>query len=124
LRQAELQRLCHYTNETIVERCSCDPTGSEEPHNAIHQGNSSRYRLKAWGGISNVAHTMVHGQHSMNGLLGATDAKLKKGLSLVVPLALWHQGMMLARARSRDASKKAAEFGVMISLRARVTWKD
>jgi hypothetical protein len=54
----------------------------------------------------------------MNGLLGATDAKLKKGLSLVVPLALWHQGMMLARARSRDASKKAAEFGVMISLRS------
>jgi hypothetical protein len=39
---------------------------------------------------------MFHGQHSMNGLLEATDAKLKEELSLIVRLALWQQGMMLA----------------------------
>jgi DNA repair exonuclease SbcCD ATPase subunit len=65
-----------------------------------------------------VARTMFHGQHSMNGLLEATDAKLKEELSLVVPLALWKQGTTLARARSRNVSKKAAEFGVMVSLRS------
>ena len=65
-----------------------------------------------------VARSMFHGQHTMNGLLEATDAKFKEELSLIVPLALWQQGTTLARARSRDASKRADEFGGMISLRS------
>jgi len=65
-----------------------------------------------------LARTMFHGQFAMNGLLEATDAKLKEELSLVVPLSLWQQGATVARAKSREASKKSAEFEGMISLRS------
>ena len=65
-----------------------------------------------------VARTMFHGQFAMNGLLEATDAKLKEELSLIVPLSLWQHGATLARAKSREASKKSAEFEGMISLRS------
>lgn len=64
-----------------------------------------------------MARTMFHGQHSINGLLEATDVSLKEELSLVVPLSMWQQGASLARAKSREASKKASEVGGMIQLR-------
>jgi hypothetical protein len=59
-----------------------------------------------------------HGQFAMNGLLEATDVKLKEELSLVVPLSLWQQGVTLARAKSREASKKLSEFEGMIRVRS------
>ena len=65
-----------------------------------------------------VARTMFHGQFAMNGLLEATDAKFKEELALVVPLSVWQQGATVARAKSRDASKKSAEFEGMIRLRS------
>ena len=53
----------------------------------------------------------------MNEILEATDAKLKEELSLVVPLTLWQDAAKLARARSREAARKASELSGMISLR-------
>jgi DNA repair exonuclease SbcCD ATPase subunit len=64
-----------------------------------------------------LSRTIFHGQHSQNELLEATDAKLKEELSVVVPLGLWQEGATMARAKSRDASKKAAELTGMINLR-------
>lgn len=69
-------------------------------------------------GTQIVARTMFHGQFAMNGLLEATDARFKEELSLIVPLSLWQQGATTARAKSREASKKSAEFEGMISLRS------
>ena len=60
---------------------------------------------------------MFHGQFAMNGLLEATDAKLKEELSLVVPLDIWQEGALVARAKSREASKKSSEFEGMVRLR-------
>jgi hypothetical protein len=54
----------------------------------------------------------------MNGLLEATDAKLKEELSLVVPLNIWQEGVSIARANSREASKKSSEFEGMVHLRS------
>ncbi len=53
---------------------------------------------------------MFHGQFAMNGLLEATDAKVKEELSLVVPLNIWQEGVSIARANSDEASKKSSEF--------------
>ena len=64
-----------------------------------------------------LTRTMFHGQHSLNEILETTDAKLKEELSLVVPLALWQEAAKLARARSREAARKASELTGMISLR-------
>ena len=61
---------------------------------------------------------MFHGQFAMNGLLEATDAKLKEELSLVVPLNIWQEGVSIARANSREASKKSSEFEGMVHLRS------
>jgi chromosome segregation ATPase len=65
-----------------------------------------------------LARTMFHGQFAMNGLLEATDAKLKEELSLVVPLNIWQEGVSIARANSREASKKSSEFEGMVHLRS------
>jgi len=58
-----------------------------------------------------------HGQHGINDLLEATDAKLKDELSLLVPLDLWQQAASIARLKSRQAKKKIDEFEGMIRLR-------
>ncbi|KAG7352086.1 SMC domain containing protein [Nitzschia inconspicua] len=50
--------------------------------------------------------SIFHGQHGMNDLLEATDAKLKEELSLVVPVDLWQTAATIARARTRDAKKQ------------------
>lgn len=65
-----------------------------------------------------VARTMFHGQFAMNGLLEATDIKFKEELSLLVPLSLWQQGATTARAKSREAANKSAEYEGMIRLRS------
>jgi DNA repair exonuclease SbcCD ATPase subunit len=65
-----------------------------------------------------LARTMFHGQHALNGLLEATDAKLKDELSLLVPLGLWQDIATLARAKARESGKRASEFNGMISMRA------
>jgi len=64
-----------------------------------------------------LARTMFHGQHSMNELLEATDAKLKEELSLVVPLELWQTAAGHTRMRVRDTTKRVSELQGMISLR-------
>ena len=64
-----------------------------------------------------LARTMFHGQHSIDDLLEASDAKLKDELSLLVPLSIWQQATMKARKIARDASKKCDELRGMLSIR-------
>jgi DNA repair exonuclease SbcCD ATPase subunit len=64
-----------------------------------------------------LSRTMFHGQHGMNDLLEATDAKLKEELSLVVPLVTWQLASTAARSKSRHARKKGDEISGMIQLR-------
>jgi DNA repair exonuclease SbcCD ATPase subunit len=64
-----------------------------------------------------LSRTMFHGQHGMNDLLEATDAKLKDELSLVVPLGLWQVASTMARSKTRQARKKGDEVSGMIELR-------
>lgn len=64
-----------------------------------------------------LSRTMFHGQHAINELLEATDAKFKDELSLVVPLDLWQSASSLARTKSRQAGKTAAELAGMIKIR-------
>lgn len=64
-----------------------------------------------------LSRTVFHGQHGMNDLLEATDAKLKDELSLLVPLGLWQEGSALARLKSRQARKQGDEVTGMIQLR-------
>jgi DNA repair exonuclease SbcCD ATPase subunit len=65
-----------------------------------------------------LSRTMFHGQHAINELLEATDAKLKEELSLLVPLGLWQTSASLSRAKSREAGKRASEFDGMITMRS------
>ncbi len=65
-----------------------------------------------------LARTMFHGQHALNGLLEATDAKLKDELSVLVSVGLWQEIASLARAKARESGKRASEFNGMISMRA------
>jgi len=64
-----------------------------------------------------LSRTMFHGQHGMNDLLEATDAKLKEELSLLVPLEMWQLAATTARAKTRQARKKGDEINGMIQLR-------
>ena len=64
-----------------------------------------------------LARTMFHGQHALNGLLEAPDAKLKEELSLIVPTDLWQNGAKLARTKGLAASKKMAELDAVIKVR-------
>lgn len=66
-----------------------------------------------------LSRTIFHGQHTMNGLLEATDAKLKEELSIVVPLNIWQDAATKARKTGRALSKKASELDGMISIRNR-----
>ena len=64
-----------------------------------------------------LSRTMFHGQHGMNDLLEATDAKLKEELALIVPLDMWQLAATTARAKTRQARKKGDEINGMIQLR-------
>lgn len=64
-----------------------------------------------------LSRAMFHGQHNLNDLLEATDAKFKDELSLLVPLTLWQTATTISRAKSRAAGKRAAECQGMISIR-------
>lgn len=66
-----------------------------------------------------LSRTIFHGQHSINGLLEATDTKLKEELSLIEPLKLWQDASSHSRKLAREASKKVSELDGMISIRAR-----
>ena len=64
-----------------------------------------------------LARTIFHGQHSINDLLEATDAKLKDELSLLVPLTIWQDAATKARKLGRAASKRCDEISGMLSIR-------
>ena len=64
-----------------------------------------------------LARTMFHGQHAINDLLEATDAKLKEELSLVTPLELWQAAAKLSRAKGKEATTLGSELQGRISLR-------
>ena len=64
-----------------------------------------------------LARTIFHGQHALNGLLEAPDAKLKEELSLIVPTDIWQNGAKLARTKGLAASKKMAELDAVIKIR-------
>ena len=64
-----------------------------------------------------LSRTIFHGQHTMNGLLEASDAKLKEELSIIVPLDVWQDGATVARRLGRDLSKLVSELDGMISIR-------
>ena len=61
--------------------------------------------------------TVFHGQHLVNGLLEATDAKLKDELALVVPVDLWQRAATLARTKARILTTAVTELGGMTKLR-------
>lgn len=61
--------------------------------------------------------SIFHGQHGMNDLLEATDAKLKEELSLVVPVDVWQSAAVVARSKTRDAKKRSDELEGMRRLR-------
>jgi DNA repair exonuclease SbcCD ATPase subunit/DNA repair exonuclease SbcCD nuclease subunit len=61
--------------------------------------------------------TIFHGQHSIGGLLEASDAKLKDELSQLVSLDIWQQSASLARSKQREYLRRATELEGMISLR-------
>lgn len=65
-----------------------------------------------------LSRSIFHGQHDVNDLLEATDAKLKDELSLVVPVDLWQSASAVARAKTRDAKKRFDELEGMRRLRA------
>jgi len=66
-----------------------------------------------------LSRTIFHGQHTMNGLLEATDSKLKEELSLVLPLALWQKATERARSNKRMALKTISELDGMLAIRHR-----
>jgi ATPase involved in DNA repair len=66
-----------------------------------------------------LSRTIFHGQHTINGLLEASDAKLKDELSMIVPLETWQDGASRARKKGRDLSKTVSELDGMILIRQR-----
>jgi len=66
-----------------------------------------------------LARTIFHGQHAMNGLLEATDAKLKEELSVIVPLELWQSAASISRSKARSLFADASKYQAMHSMRAK-----
>lgn len=64
-----------------------------------------------------LGRVIFQGQHSLNGLLEATDTELKDQLSLVVPISVWQGAATAARKRASLAKKRASELGGMLSIR-------
>ena len=63
--------------------------------------------------------TIFHGQHTIGGLLEASDAKLKEELSQLVSLEVWQQSASLARSKQRELTKKTSELDGMLSIRTK-----
>ena len=64
-----------------------------------------------------LTRTIFHGQHSIGGLLEASDAKLKDELSQLVSLEIWQQSASLARSKQRELMRRVTEIEGMINLR-------
>lgn len=64
-----------------------------------------------------VSKVVFQAQHSLNGLLEATDSELKEQLSLVVPLSRWHSASSVARKRAAESKKRASELKGMLTIR-------
>lgn len=64
-----------------------------------------------------LARTIFNGQHALNGLLEASDGKLKEELSLVTPLSVWQVGATTARTMSRTYAENSTSFEAQILLR-------
>jgi DNA repair exonuclease SbcCD ATPase subunit len=65
-----------------------------------------------------LVRTVFNGQHALNELLDASDTKLKDELSLVVPLSIWQDALLLSRQKLRDLGKRISELDGMISVRS------
>ena len=63
--------------------------------------------------------TIFHGQHTIGGLLEASDAKFKEEMSQLVSLELWQQSASLTRSKQRNLMKKTSEMEGMISIRTK-----
>jgi DNA repair exonuclease SbcCD ATPase subunit/DNA repair exonuclease SbcCD nuclease subunit len=57
------------------------------------------------------------GQHPLNDLLGATDARFKEELALLVPLITWQEVLALTRRLVRECEKKSAEIEGKLAIR-------
>ena len=66
-----------------------------------------------------LSRTIFHGQHTINGLLEATDSKLKDELSIIVPMKLWRDASTIARKRGRNLSQTSSELDGMVNIRHR-----
>ena len=66
-----------------------------------------------------LSRTIFHGQHTINGLLEATDAKLKEELSIIVPMKIWRDAATTARKHGRALSQTGSELDGMINIRSR-----
>lgn len=64
-----------------------------------------------------LSRTIFHGQHAMNGLLEASDTKLKEELSLIAPIDIWQEATTTARSKSRALSIKSTEIDGMIAIK-------
>ena len=60
---------------------------------------------------------IFHDQFQLNGLLEASDVKLKEELSQIVNLEVWQQASQVARQNAKDMSKSIAELDGMIRIR-------
>ena len=74
---------------------------------------------KLGAGSQVLSRTIFHGQHALNGLLEATDAKFKEELSLIVSLKTWQDVGTRARKKARALSKTVSELDGMIAIRAK-----
>ncbi len=66
-----------------------------------------------------LSRTIFHGQHTINGLLEATDTKLKEELSIIVPMKIWRDAAAVARKKGRALSQTVSELDGMINIRSR-----
>lgn len=64
-----------------------------------------------------LARTTFHGQHSINGLLEATDSQWKEELALVVPLDVWKESSSAARKNAKAQKDNASKYEGMVVLR-------
>jgi len=65
-----------------------------------------------------LSRTIFHGQHAINGLLEATDARFKQELSLILPLTLWQKAAECARSKGRSLLKEVSEVDGMLAVRS------
>ena len=63
-----------------------------------------------------LARTVFHGQHLFDGLLEASDVRLKKELNLVFPIYVWRGGTSNAQSAAKEEARQSADLGGMIYL--------